>query len=248
MKNYNQYIGQKFGYWTILSIFKNLNVKQSKMYAKCLCKCNIYKDVCLSNLLNGSTKSCGCYNSKMTAKRNFKHGKSKTKEYKAKHDKKYRDKNKEKLSLKHKEYYQNNKEEFLIYQKQYSKNNNDKICNHRKNRIETDLNFKIKCTLRTRIHGAIKGSFKAGSTISDLGCTVEFFKQYIELKFQSGMTWDNWEKCGWHLDHIIPLSSFDLTDREQFLKAAHYTNYQPLWAKDNLAKGAKLPHQLPSNL
>jgi hypothetical protein len=48
------------------------------------------------------------------------------------------------------------------------------------------------------------------------------------------MTWDNWTTDGWHIDHIKPLaSSFDLTDRKQFLEACHYTNLQPLWAKDN---------------
>jgi hypothetical protein len=50
------------------------------------------------------------------------------------------------------------------------------------------------------------------------------------------MSWDNWGTHGWHIDHIIPLSSFDLTDREQFLKACHYTNLQPLWAADNIRK------------
>lgn len=53
------------------------------------------------------------------------------------------------------------------------------------------------------------------------------------------MTWDNWAPKGWHVDHIIPLSSFDLTNRDQLLAACHYTNLQPLWAKENLQKGAR---------
>ena len=54
------------------------------------------------------------------------------------------------------------------------------------------------------------------------------------------MNWKGWSVRGWHIDHIIPLVSFDLTDRKQFLKACHYTNLQPLWAEENLRKGAKI--------
>ena len=61
-------------------------------------------------------------------------------------------------------------------------------------------------------------------------------KSYIEEKFEPGMSWDNWGMDTWHLDHIRPLTDFDLTDREQFLQACHYTNYQPLSAQDNRVK------------
>jgi len=94
--------------------------------------------------------------------------------------------------------------------------------------------------LRTRLNSAIRGSQKSGSAVDDLGCSIENLKLYLESKFQEGMTWDNRGKHGWHIDHIKPLSSFDLTDREQFLKAVNYTNLQPLWAKDNLTKGVKI--------
>jgi len=94
--------------------------------------------------------------------------------------------------------------------------------------------------LRARLAQAIKNFNKAGSAIRDLGCSIEFLKTYLESKFQPGMTWENHTKYGWHIDHIVPLITFDLTDREQFLKACHYTNLQPLWAKDNLKKGRKL--------
>jgi hypothetical protein len=54
------------------------------------------------------------------------------------------------------------------------------------------------------------------------------------------MTWDNWAKHGWHIDHIRPLVSFDLTDESQLKEAMHYTNLQPLWAEDNHRKHAKI--------
>lgn len=106
--------------------------------------------------------------------------------------------------------------------------------------METDIRFKISCSLRIRLSNAIKNNQKSGSAVKDLGCSIEFLKQYFEQKFYSNpetgkiMTWENYGE--WHIDHIIPLSSFDLTNRKQFIKACHYTNLQPLWAKDNFEK------------
>ena len=56
------------------------------------------------------------------------------------------------------------------------------------------------------------------------------------------MTWENHGRYGWHIDHIMPCSSFDLTDPEQQKKCFHYTNLQPLWAHENMSKGAKIPN------
>ena len=55
------------------------------------------------------------------------------------------------------------------------------------------------------------------------------------------MSWENHSQTGWHIDHIKPLSRFDLSDREQFLEACHYSNLQPLWAEDNLSKSDNFP-------
>jgi len=108
-----------------------------------------------------------------------------------------------------------------------------------KHNLSVDIEFKIRKAIRVRLHGVIKRG-KAGSAVKDLGCTIAELKRHIESQFQEGMTWDNWSQHGWHIDHIIPLSSFDLTDREQFLKACHYTNLQPLWSEDNHSKKDRL--------
>ena len=141
----------------------------------------------------------------------------------------YYNQNKQHILDKNQQYYVTHKENKKIYSKkwaQFSRNNNH--------------DFKLRESLRSRLGKAIKNNQKAGSAVKDLGCTIPELKQYLESKFQEGMTWDNWGVHGWHIDHIIPLASFDLSDRERFLKACHYTNLQPLWAKDNLSKGDRV--------
>lgn len=142
------------------------------------------------------------------------------------YDKKYQEQRRktEKYKAKRREYYQKNKQRINKYLNEYNKV-----------RRKVDLEFKIKANLRRRLNKVLKGEIKKGSSISDLGCSLEQFISYISLKFQPGMTWSNYGY--WHLDHIIPLAKFNLSNREEFLKANHYTNIQPLWALDNLVKG-----------
>ena len=97
---------------------------------------------------------------------------------------------------------------------------------------------KISSLLRSRLYKALKGNYKTGSAVRDLGCTIPELKIHLGNQFQEGMTWDLLGK-EIHIDHIKPLCKFDLTDREQFLQACHYTNLQPLWAHDNLTKNSK---------
>jgi len=105
-------------------------------------------------------------------------------------------------------------------------------------RRKEDLDFRLAGNLRSRLRQALRNGSKKGSAVQDLGCTVSQFRGYLESKFQPGMTWENWGlgEDRWQIDHIKPLCDFDLQNREQLLQACHYTNLQPLWRRDNLAK------------
>tara|TARA_R110002126_G_C10227527_1_gene479687 strand:- start:51 stop:635 length:585 start_codon:yes stop_codon:yes gene_type:complete len=119
--------------------------------------------------------------------------------------------------------------------KRYGIKHRKKLTQKYLNRRRTDPNFKILTILRGRIKDVLKGHSKSDSTINILGCTIEELWIHLESKFTEGMTRQNHGK--WHVDHIIPCASFDLTKPEQQVKCFHYTNLQPLWALDNLKKG-----------
>ena len=84
---------------------------------------------------------------------------------------------------------------------------------------------------------------KSKRTVELLGCTIAELKTYLEAKFTKGMTWENNSLKGWHIDHILPCVSFDLSDPEQQKKCFYYTNLQPLWWYDNLTKRDSLDWQ-----
>lgn len=138
-------------------------------------------------------------------------------------------------------YNENHKEKKRLYDKKYNKINKEKINERTKkyiaNKTKTDINFKLSKNLRSRLTMAVKNNQKIGSAVRDLGCSIPELKTHLESKFQEGMSWDNYGYWGWHIDHIKPLASFNLTDRGNFLKAYHYTNLQPMWAEENFKKG-----------
>lgn len=109
---------------------------------------------------------------------------------------------------------------------------------YHRNRRKNDPAYRLKCNLRTRIYLAIKRKRKSESTMKLVGCNIKELQNYLESMFRPGMTWNNYGK--WHVDHKIPLASFDLSDHEQLKNACHYTNLQPLWAFDNLSKSNRL--------
>ena len=138
----------------------------------------------------------------------------------------YRRAHKSKIAEQHQAFIDKDPEAYRTYMRQYAKK-----------RYASDIDFKLRTVLRARLNLAVKGNYKDGSSVEDLGCTIEELKKYLESKFLPGMSWDNWSQDGWHIDHIKPLSLFDLSDSAQLKEACHFSNLQPLWSKDNLQKG-----------
>jgi hypothetical protein len=109
----------------------------------------------------------------------------------------------------------------------------------RREKRKTDIAYRLYERIRGRIKALLKSQDRPQSISKSMGCTASELKAYLESKWLPGMTWENYGFYGWHVDHIIPLSSFDLRNKEQYAAACHYTNLQPLWALDNLRKGSK---------
>lgn len=135
-------------------------------------------------------------------------------------------------------YYLVNKDRLDQQHKEYNYNHREQQAKIFREKYHSDIEFKIKHTLRRRLRHAIKGNIKIESAKKLLGCDIIFFKSYIEKQFLKGMTWNNHGK--WHIDHIKPCDSFDLSDTKQQKECFHYSNLRPLWAKDNLKKSNKL--------
>ena len=157
--------------------------------------------------------------------------------------KKYLLDNLEKVKKMTKIWIENNREKFnKLVNKSYHKNKKKiikKNMEYERKRLQTDMNWVLKKRLRNRLRQALKGISKSKSTMELLGVPhMDFLKTWIECKFKEGMTWEN--RHLWHIDHIKPCSSFDLTKAEEQAKCFHYTNLQPLWASENLSKGNRI--------
>lgn len=161
---------------------------------------------------------------------------------KALYDKFYRKINKERISKYSKLYNKQNKETKRFYDIEYRRKNLKKLNKQRLEKYHTDINFKIRHNLRTRLNNALRAqnTKKNKSSLAFLGCSIEQVRKHLESQFQEGMTWENHATDGWHIDHIIPCVSFDLTKEEEIKKCFHYTNLKPLWAEENLSKRDKI--------
>src|SRR5579863_6654653 len=148
--------------------------------------------------------------------------------------KKYRNNNRKKFREQRRAFYKRHPDKMSIY---YDRYYDRRLSYHKmyiKKRSLVDPNFKLGLLLRSRLYNALKGNRRTGSAVRDLGCSLDFLRNYLKKQFKPGMSWSNHGK--WHIDHIIPLTLFDLTDRKELLKACHYTNLRPLWARENLKR------------
>lgn len=162
---------------------------------------------------------------------------------------------KDKANAASKRYYQRNSETIKEKKRDYTDKNKEKMKNYWRswasNRRKIDLKFKVKENLRKRLRRAVLN--KTESAIKLVGCSVDELLLYLESKFVDGMSWENYgngpEKVAnakyWHIDHIKPCSSFDLSDPEEQKKCFHFTNLQPLWGIDNITKGSSSSFQSP---
>ena len=178
--------------------------------------------------------------------------KIKSKEYRVKNaeqikidKKKYNQENKEKIRISRKKFYAKNpkaREKLNLNKVKYKKSDKCKLNanQYAKEKRRKDPLQQFKECLRSRISSALKGRLwkKTNRTQEILGCDYLTVKSYLENQFKPGMTWKNMGKGGWHIDHKIPLAT--AKTKEVMEKLCHYTNLQPLWAEDNLSKGAKI--------
>lgn len=121
-----------------------------------------------------------------------------------------------------------------VAQKKYRKLNENYRSYVRKYRKGTLAKLSMNLRTRLKTYMKIKNLRKSKATFEYIGCSPQELKTYIENKFKLGMSWDNWGFKGWHIDHIIPLSS--AKNEDEIKKLYHYTNLQPLWATDNFKK------------
>lgn len=158
----------------------------------------------------------------------------------------YRMKHKTAVDEKARENYLNNQDSVRLKNKAWRDDNREHV---RKKNREAQRKWKLNPvnrlihSLRSRLVDCIVKGTKSDSTKGLLGCDQEFFKAHIESQFQLGMTWLNYGE--WHLDHIVPVAHFDMSDPKAQKECFNYKNLQPLWAEDNFKKSSSLTNVNP---
>jgi hypothetical protein len=108
----------------------------------------------------------------------------------------------------------------------------------RRNKKKTDIQYKIMCNHRTYIYKCLtRFGNKKNSSISYIGCSIDTLKEWLAFQFHNGMSWENYGKY-WTIDHVLPLSLFDMTNDRHIKIAFNWKNLQP--SLDNFVKSNNL--------
>lgn len=145
-------------------------------------------------------------------------------------------KHREKLRAKHQAWLELNREVARELTRRWRAANKDHRAAYARTRRRDNHHEHMLSILRSRMSDALRrrSTAKAGRTIELLGCTIPDLIKHLEARFLPGMNWGNYGL--WHIDHIRPCATFDLTDVEQQRLCFNYANLQPLWAEDNVRK------------
>jgi hypothetical protein len=149
----------------------------------------------------------------------------------------YNSKNNEIIKKQKKEYYVNNKTEHKLRGYGWKKENKEKVRLYEKKYKEKNkIWFQIKNSISCRLWSSLKNNFKKShKTEKYLGCNIDEYKQYLESLFLPEFTWGNYGKI-WEIDHIKPLSKFNLIKEEEQFSAFNYKNTQPLFKTTEIAE------------
>jgi len=121
----------------------------------------------------------------------------------------------------------------------------DKNPEYRRVRYQTNEQARAADLLRAAVRGAMvhrrsnRDWDRDAKLRAIIGCTKQELRGHIEAQFQAGMSWENYGRGGWEIDHREPCASFDLTDPEQVRACFHFTNLRPLWRIDNMRRSRK---------
>ena len=120
-----------------------------------------------------------------------------------------------------------------------------KVCKYKRNHADTrarrrnDPEFKLITNMRSRLSVALRGKSKSQTTRQLIGIDFETFSKWIEFQFEVGMTMEGYGLI-WHIDHVLPISSFNLLDEEELHKAMNWANLRPLSPFKNIKKSNKI--------
>ncbi len=200
-----------------------------------------------------NTKFNAAEYNKQWAKDNSDHVKAYQARYREEHRDKHRayfkahyQANKQDALEKGKIYYEQNRQRIILRNNEWLRNHPEQAkaykAKWKKGPTEAALRRRIADSLRSRVRKLLRGGYKSAPTLKLLGCSVENFKIYLESKFESGMSWENYGVGfgKWNIDHIMPCAIFDLTREAHQQRCFHFSNMQPMWFEENMAKGAKL--------